>query len=441
MSRTFYVTVQFILILFSLVFFLIENLDNEYIYISRSMMLFVYALGWLLSTLYAIAFLSSSFEASVTSFYQIYYYFTMLISATIVSFHAYMFEIRSIGTPNGVFWIMIIFMVITMSCIKEGYRYRSKTSYKRNAMRKRHISRTASKIVIIATLASSLAILLLYGSPISNEVTRTNYWKDIVPSGLSAIRIVFVLSFFFVAALSLKVKDEKYGFYFGRLCIVAYLFLAIVLFGEKVSMFVLFLYAGLIVYAAKPRKRMPRSIAVGIPVTMIGLVLYAGYVYDQAGLSFSFLFMRAALQAQVAWSTMNESSGILLFGAFLMGEYIDIGSMREFLSTRYLPVVVQKAHAISGTTLSGYSPSWQIIAFGIPLAVVVTAVFAFFVGFLQHKIVSTLRSGEYIYAFLLFAMHFFMIASWYVANFGVLPVVIALLYLFLIASLSSHRSA
>lgn len=406
-----------------------------------SYMVLAYIAGWIGIILYATMFFKSNGDAFLTSLYQLLYFFGILIGATFASFGAYMYEIRSTGTANGVFWFLIIVFLVTSESLQVGFKFATRIKHNNTFIISSRFDTTAIKFAIGIIVAVSFSVLLKYGSPILLGVTRTNYWGEAAPAGLSFLRILIVLTFFWVSALCLQPWENKRGSTFGKLSVALYVFLGIFLLGEKFSLFIMYLSAWLFVYAAKSNRVYPVKTICAILVFILAMVMWVSYQYEIAGLGALFIFTRLALQAQLPWSTLNETNDVLLYGAIFRGEKVNFLSLRETVSDRYVPIDIQAAHEASGTTLSGYLPSWTILTMGAPLTLISLSLFAFLLGMIQFNIVNKLRNKNLISAFLIFTAHFFLLSLWYIGNFNVFKIIFLLFLFFVVVGMSPRKKA
>jgi len=438
--RTQYIIHKFVLLALSalcIVMFYIEA-SGPTVVDTVSMKL-VYASGWIGIVSYIGIFLKRNFDAFLTSLYQIFYFMGVLIGSTLASFGERMYEIKMFGTGNGVFWFLVLSLLITSEAIQQGYKLFNPGTHRSFSILPPYWGNMVVKYTVLFIIICSLFVLLIYGSPVLLGISRTNYWGSAAPSFLSFLRILIILTFFWVSALSLNASGGITSSRIGKIYAALYVFLGLFLLGEKFSLFIMYMSSWLFVYAAKTNRTYPIKTVTGIISVIIIMAAQVTYRYEVAGLGVMFIFSRFTLQAQLPWSTFNEAAGILYFGLGSVGEYINIFHLREIISDRYLPLNVQAAHEISGTSLSGFLPSWQILTFGIPISIIFLIIFGIFLGYLQATIVHYVRLKNIITAFFVFSFHFFLLSVWYVGNFNVINIIILLSFLFIIAYLSPRK--
>jgi hypothetical protein len=377
-----------------------------------------YCAAWLALAFYLMGSVRSAPKVMLSSLYQIYYFISVLAGTTFVAFGARMNELQQPGFANGAFWMLIICLIVTLEAIGLGYRL----AERRQGFVPRAAPVTfqlfASFAVVLAVTAVSFGILYLYGSPLTSGVNRILFWSVIAPPFLSPVRILIFLTFFMVCCLAMAPGSRKVALT-GRVFMLVYIFLGVVLLGEKASLFIIYLSAFLFVFAANAERIAISKI--GFVLVVVGMVLglLVAYTYETSGLGADFVFDRVALQAQIPWSILLEPADVIVDGLGYLDRKLEIATLREEISGRYLPASVLAAHSESGTSLTGFMPSWQILLFGVAGASVVLIAVSMFLGFVQFQIVRYTREGRLILSFTLFSAHFQMLSIWYVGNFNV----------------------
>lgn len=382
------------------------------------------AFGLLIFTTYCVKFYTDDYQFISSSFYQIFYYFGMLISAALISSGAYMYEIRQHGTANGTYWITIIFAVIGLESAHIGYKSQRKTSHTNSQKR---LNKLFLKYLIYGTLAASFLILLIYGSPLKQDVTRVNYWGAIAPSYLSPIRIFIFTSFILVVANFYQKKQANTNTTTATITIILYLAIAILLLGEKFTAAIFFIFTWLIVKSSISSQNEITSTFTKVIAILLIALAYVAFTYNNMGIGYEFIITRISLQGQVLWSTLNEDFETIAFGANLIlnqspSQILDI---RDTIEQRYLPTTTYELNQDSGTSLSGFSPTIPILLLGLPLAGMAHAVFSFYLGRVQSRLMQSVRKHDHIAAFLKFTIYFFLISIWYVGNINTLKIVLA----------------
>lgn len=387
--------------------------------------------GWLLLGVYIVNYSSTNPRVFFTSVYQSLYFVSLLVGASVVSLGAYMFEIQEHGSANGSFWLAVFFFVLGCECTILGFRAGYRDVVPQKNIRVRFWDRSVAHSVIVAIVAIAFLILLRYGGAYSYEGTRINFWGEVAPKGLSFIRILLILTFFLVSALWVTSSRRTVSHGATTVYVALYIFLAVFLLGEKFSLFTIYLSSLAFALAIPENVRSVKRVLVWGAIVLLGLIGLVAISYHSSGLGAWFVVARLALQGQILWSALEENFSTIVLGSF-GGADIQLGlaTLRGDMGARYLPPLVQAAHEKSGTTLSGYAPAWQVLIFGLPLAAVFHAGCSFLFGLLQSSVVLNVQQGKYLYGFLLFATHFFLLSAWYIGNFNVIWMIATLCLLF-----------
>jgi hypothetical protein len=377
-----------------------------------------YAAAWLAFAAYLLVVVRGSPKCLMSSLYQVYYFVSVMVGTTSVALGARMTEIKQAGFANGAFWMLLICVIVTLEAIRFGYQFAQKL----NGPTEKKPAGSLQIFVALALLggvtAVSLAILYVYGSPLTSGVNRILFWSVIAPPFLSPIRILIFLTFFLACCLALTSKQRSLVLA-GRVFFLIYVALGVVLLGEKASLFIIYLSAFLFVLAAASEKIAISKIGFVIGSVAVAVIIYAAYTYETSGLGAEFVFARFALQAQIPWSVLLEPQEVIFDGLGILDRALDFTLLREEISGRYLPASVLAAHSQSGTSLTGFMPSWQILFFGASGAIFLLIGMSMFLGYVQFHIVEHIRQGKLIMAFVLFSAHFQMLSIWYVGNFNV----------------------
>lgn len=401
-------------------------------------------LGWVGLGFYVYLFYREDYQFILSSFYQFFYFFGMMISSMLVSSGFYMYEIQRYGVANGVFWLVLAFAVMSYEFSYLGYRLNARTVLVGGGNRPSLQNSFFITSVVYFVIFASAFILLRYGSPWSYELTRVQYWGEVAPGYLSFIRILLITSFLLVAANYLQVRGEGRKGYFQLLQIFLYIFFAVYLLGEKFSVLVMFAFMWLIAMVAHHDRgyvsHQFRRMVIFLMVALIGV----GLVYEAMGLGYGFIMDRVALQAQVLWSVMEEGFLDIIFGVNPGCSFDCFFALdgRDFATQRYLPALTYELSIESGTTLSGLMPSIAILLHGLPTAIILHFIFSFVIGIYQRKTVLNISVSKYMVAYLSFVVYFFLLAVWYVGNFQLLiPAVLVSLILLVFSSSKKLESS
>lgn len=376
--------------------------------------------GLVIFAAYCIKFYTDDYRFILSSFYQVFYYFGMLVSAALISSEAYMYEIGQYGTANGAFWLTIVFAVIGLESAYIGYKSQRKAIYT-NFPKK--LNKLFIKSLIYGTLVASFLILLTYGSPLNQDVTRVNYWGLVAPSYLSPIRILIFTSFLLAVVNYYQRRQVRGNTVLAKAIIMLYIVVAIFLLGEKFTAAIFFIFAWLIVKSSISSKIEFSNTFLKVFAILLVALTYVAFIYEGKGVGYDFIVTRVSLQGQVLWSALNEDLETIAFGANLIFNqgFFDV---RDTVERRYLPTATYVLNQDTGTSLSGFFPAIPILLLGLPLAVVAHAIFSIYLGRVQAQLMQSVRSGDHVAAFLKFTIYFFLIAMWYVGNINTFKIVL-----------------
>lgn len=408
-------------LLFSIILFFLDVIIEENLGIS----IYLIAIGWLFFIIYLITFYKDNYQFISSSFYQIFYYVAMLISATLISTGEYMYEIQMYGNSNGVFWVCISYAIFGFEFSYIGYKKSIK-----NISRKKTISKNldtiASYTIIGLTLFISVFILFRYGSPLSYEVSRVKFWGEIAPSYLSFIRPLLILTFFLTVNLYFNYRTPQKNLLLHLSLVFIYVVFVFVLLGEKFSVLVMYASVWFLISSCYSTNIKAKKTYIKIALLSIFLLAYVGYIYEGMGLGYRFIYNRLVLQGQVLWSVLNENLSILTMGIQIncipdCSEYID---GRNFIAYRYLPQYTYKIFQESGTSLSGFMPSLQILFLGIPISLISHFFLSFYLGFIQGRMISNVLNNQLLLSFFYFCLYFSIVIIWFVGNLNLIKLVL-----------------
>lgn len=391
-----------------------------------------YVAGLFFYFVYLYFLYKSDFRYAITSFMPVFYYTGMLISSVLISLGADLYEIGEIGSPNGVFWVVLFFAVLGIESAYFGFRL-SRIDGGVN-FRKTSFDQRFAGLVVLGVVGLSFFVLLVYGSPWSSGVNRVNYWGAVAPAQLSFVGILINTTFIIAAGLFLNARRHGESAGVFAVLVFVYIFLAVYLKGEKFSAFTMYASMWLLVMAFVFEKNaVDRVLRIMLPL-FLGLVIFVGVIYVSMGLGFNFILTRIALQAQVLWSVFNESQNVLTSGVHFVQCGIEcpfVFDPRDFAQARYLPPFAYYMTEETGTGLSGFMPSLSILFYGLPLSIVLHVLFSFFLGVSQYMTSSNLARGRYFRGYAAYLLVFFVFSGWFVGNTKVLLVVL-LIFVFLV---------
>lgn len=389
--------------------------------------------------------------ATLTSFYQLYFSFGMLISAAIVAGGAPMVEIGAQGSANGFFWLMFGFFIVGIEATFFGYRSADLVWLRWSALR---LPSSMDRIIILAFILSSLLlsayVFILTGGPVLSGVDRVTFWRTLAPPGSSILPSLIAQSFFFAAFLYLWRYRSAGKMLLPRLILIAYILAGVLILGQKFSLFVGFLNIWLIVLVGiLPEFRFSaRHIILGLLIAALLLIIVAiSYILQDR--EAAFVLIRTALQSQLLWSVVDDPAALSLlpqrpecyFGCGLFKDGLD------YIAFRYLPISLYNHYSEGGTVLSGFMPALPILTIGGILTLMIHCLLCFGLGFVQKKIAVALAEKQTVYGFLLFKLHFSITLIWFggtqTAVLGVLITIAAMIvYRFVcIVQVSTSRSA
>ncbi len=369
----------------------------------------------------------------LSSFYDIYAFLGLLVSAMAISNGAYMLEIDKVGNANGTFWIVTIFFVLGKEAALFGF-----IGLQRHGSR-HYLPRLPDKwsmrligIVVGIVMVIAIAILIVFKGPILAGTDRVTFWKSSVPAPLNLFPSL-VAQTFFVAAYFYHYRKSNGGSVLApTLVIVAYITVSVLLLGEKFSVYVIYIYGWLVIKSALTKST---RVSAGDTVKwlLVGLLLLSviAAFYAMDGKGMSFILVRAALQSQLTWSVLNEEFVRLVSG----GEYecyFGCGSHAtgaDFISSKYLPTSLWEAYSDGGAGLSGFMPALPILLYGIFVALVMHMLISVLFGFIQYRVVHSIRGGNLIYSFLLFKIYLGSTLFWYAAKLSVVPGIVIVIIL------------
>lgn len=421
-------------VLFALVFLFAERLVGVDEFHTLA---FAYGFGWVLFFAYIISLYRRMPELLAAMLWQFLYFAGMLVSSTIISLGGDMYEIQAVGFANGIFWVVLLFFLVSCESQVLGLIFSRRVCVSRGVLLSRTFEFFVAKFFVYITLGLSFFILLRYGSPLLIGVNRIQYWGDVAPAYFSFVRVLVICTFFLISYFVVSSDGQRRGSIWYRLLLVLYIFLAFVLFGEKFSLFVFYIFAWLLLSSAvRGRREVRRTLRVMVFI-FVFLLVNVGVVYELMGLGFEFIARRTPSEGQVLWSVLNENISVIGCGLYCSNTSgWTFLRAREFIDGRYLPLGTYLLNQITGTSLTGYFPSWQVLAFGLPISVVFHFLVSVLFGFVQGSVVSAIRQKRLLQAFLFYIFYFFLIAFWYVGNFNLLPALLFVLFLIIVFNIS-----
>ncbi len=357
-----------------------------------------------------------------SSYFSIFYFVFLFVSAVSAEAGAYMLEAGRNGSLNGAALVVATFFIICLETGRVSYswaaRYAEKMAYPKFSS---SLEMLVSFLVLLLTLVFCGYVLFRYSGSMLLGVERADYLSTVVPSWVVAVKSLSLQSFLIcvTAYLMLKKGVAKKIFGAGLLGILVCL---IVVFGEKFSalnlcvMFMLIALAGV----APDLKFSRKIITLCILAFVVALSLVA-YSYISLGRDPGFIFTRVVLQAQVIWSVMDAPLDIIFWGSgadcFFGCEGFATGA--QYLDYLVLPEKLYEFYQRSGTSLSGYFPAVLIHQYGVVMAMVVAVIGSFLLAGAQAFLVIAIRKGALLFSFVLFKIYYMILAFLYFGQIGV----------------------
>ena len=352
-------------------------------------------------------FLKTQFQkkpkATLSSYFYIYYFFSMLISSAVIERGAFMFEIDEQGSYNGTFWTILFYFLLGFSSINYGFSLHSKVS-KYPILQARY-SAKAEKLVTVLfltlTFLVSALILYKYSSPILLGVERFTFWNTIVPPSLQIAKSLITQAFYFVPALMI-VTSSKWRKVLTLLAIFIWIAITLFVLGEKFTAFQYYIAIAAFYFAALGT----HSKKLKIPyktITIVSFILISilAYVYNATGYSVEFIYSRIALQSQLTWITIQNSI-----------EVNSIWTGASELTMTVLPGDRFDRYADAGVGLTGFFPAVQIAALGYFFSSILHIFIFVVAGFIQAEILKLLSNKCIVQSFLLFKLYISIIFFW-----------------------------
>lgn len=396
-----------------------------------------YVIAFILLGFYLVTLLRDHLAATLTSFYQIFYYLGMLVSAVAISSGVHMIEIDRLGNSNGLFWVLVIWFVAGMEATRIGYDFSSRVHLGQGIARLAPIiSRVVIFVVVGGVLSLATYVFLVTGGPLLQDVERVTFWRTMAPSGTSLLPSLVNQTFFFAAFYFLWQRRLKGGPLVPAIAIAGYIVTAVLVLGQKFSIFIVFLHTiFLIIPGFNPNIRINKRYFLILLIFFAIVLTYVALTYISDNRGASFILTRIALQAQLLWSVLNDANVAHLLpsepACHLRCDSFVSGM--DYISKRYLPEVRYNHYSAGGTTLSGFMPALSFLTFGVLMSGLLHLFISFILGFVQRKLVDSCDSGSVIYSFLLFKTQFSLVMIWFAAMHTALPglaVTLVLLFIF-----------
>ncbi|MFB2594512.1 hypothetical protein ACEYYB_06645 [Paracoccus sp. p4-l81] len=392
--------------------------------------------GVLATLIYLWIFLRNQQAVVLTSFFQIYSTLGMMLSAVIISTGTLMIEIGRVGTANGIFWVLMIYLVVGMEATRVGYYVAARFRWGHGMLRP---SETANRALIFlfvgVTLSIAAYVLVVAGGPVLRGVDRVTFWRQMAPPGSAVLPSLVSQTFFFMAFHYLFTRRTAGRMIVPNLILLGYLVTAVLVLGEKMTMFIVFLNVWFLVLPGVMGTVILRTghlwLLLGALTILIGFTAINYLAEDREA---GFVLVRAALQSQLLWSVFDEPGALSLWPSradCLVGCW-PFSSGREYITFRYLPVGLFYHYDKSGNALSGFMPALVILTLGMVLAMALHIVMSFLLGILQQKLIMALTRRNLVDGFLLFKLQFGVAMTWYASTAAPIKGIMVTLLLILI---------
>lgn len=342
-------------------------------------------------------------KETLTSYFYIYYFFSMLISAAVIEGGALMFEIGEKGSYNGTFWTILFYFLIGLVSISFGFSLHNKAST--GPILKAKYSIKAERLVVviflIAAFSFSALIAYRYSSPILLGVERFTFWNNIVPPALQIAKSLITQAFYFIPALMIVIS-RKWRKKMAILTAATWIIITLFVLGEKFTAFQYYLTIAAFYFSAlgnhSTKLKIPYKTILTIATILISILAYAN---NATGYTIEFIYNRIALQSQLTWSVIQHNLEVssILSGAFE-------------LTSAVLPSDRFDRYVDAGVSLTGFFPAVQIASLGHTLSSALHILVFISAGFIQAEILKLLNRKCIIQSFLLFKLYISLIFFW-----------------------------
>ncbi|WP_131199171.1 DUF6418 domain-containing protein [Phytopseudomonas dryadis] len=357
--------------------------------------------------LYVLVYVRKSFSFVLLTCFVSYYYFALVLGAVSAESGIYMLEIKEQGQPNGAAALVLFFYTLFIGSVYLSWRFFSVVlndfNFPSVSLR---FERLLGCVGCVIVLLICMYLIYLYSSPVLMGIERSTFSAFYAPSWFSSIYSVFLQSFSVVILLWYFSSGGRklYSVFVG----VYFLFMFLV-FGQKFSGMVLLLFAVLAVLGVEKRKLNFKFLMslFGFGVLLFFLVCYAYISIGRDPLEF--ILARYALQGQLIWSVVSDPYldffSVNDLGC-LIGDCSGYGSLINLVSARYLPVDVYQAYQAGGNKLSGFSPAAHVLAFGLPVSIVLCVLSAALYGAITAFWAAAVRSQNLLVSVLAYKLMF-----------------------------------
>lgn len=342
---------------------------------------------------------SSDPRRMIFFFYGWYYFFGCFLSAIFIANGAYMTEVSQIGTNNGLIGLAGLSFLVVWSGFKKGFSV--KLDFFSTKL-KTSITYRQVRAIIYGVLCClfflMLVVLLNYSSPILLGLSRTQFFNQI-PGAWGYLPITVFVSIFLVACCFWINKNKT----LPVIIIISLFAVNFFVLGQKFSGFIALLPGLLIPYAVYSKR-----IGINLKSILFFAIFLATcflailYMYGRGGgNAWQHIIVRAALQSQVSWSFMNETTHFL-YGPLASVPFYE---MIDAVGFRYTSYQFYLAHSDAGLTLTGYFPALFLLKLGIIPTVIVSWLLAFLIGLVSSFLREQLRYGNIIISFLIYLFY------------------------------------
>jgi len=382
-----------------------------------------------------------------TSAMPLYYYIGMILSLLMVNNGVLMIEIDQYGSSNGSTLFMLAFFLYSIGIANLAYNF---TVY-RNPLSKLpklpvHFINKTILMVIFVVIALGFIIFILYSGPVLTGMNRVAFWEGMSNTGLSFFPTLVIQSFYFIAYFYLCKRYDERRRLFPFILLVAYVFLTVMVLGEKFSAFIIFftVFCSLLP-AFTGDLKIKKKTAVLLMLIFFSLVLTIVLSYVAQGYNIEFIFARIALQGQVMWSVINfDFPSLISIGEKCFSECGGYSDINDYISHKYLPVATYLHYSATHTKLSGFAPAAQLLTMGIVPTFILQTLIFLMLGFLQAQSILYNRDRNFVVGFLLFKISFSIFLIWHAVMFTAIKGTlftfgILLIYIFLTKSIKVNK--
>lgn len=353
-------------------------------------------------------------------FLGIYGYAMVAFSTTLIEGGAYMIEIFESGYPTGSTARFVCYVqLFTLGCYIAYYALRrSKLPYHyTNEFTNNRLITKIFNILFIGLLGALALILLLYGSPLTSGLGRTQYWTYVAPP-ITRYLNSFLPQLNFINGILYTQTTRKYN---RKLAIGLFIASLAIQFlqGEKFSGLLLsgYFFALPSLFQQYKFRNIPikaKYVFMGIGLALLAFAsIFIGYTL-QLGSSETGLLMftdRLSLQGQVWWATerltSNDVEGTKYFVRHLLGIGAEVTEKGlNYLMFLVAPPAVATAYFEAGSGFTAGFPSIVLLGTGYLWGVPAILLCGMFMGLVLYVFSLALIRKKVLFSFFVLKIFF-----------------------------------